>query len=350
VADALNAIASSSDRRQALALAERARQRVAEWPQSHYGYRHNDVREIVSVLDQAISTLRAAAGANPFELSLVALAGPPEIEPLLGMPTLRQQLDQVLRLATLTTAPSDRMALLQAALGLIGESGTALAASDAEALQRNAQRQIRAEIGFDKRYSDVSRRLIEQATRAAERADSRAVERVLARVPEEDRKLGGRRPQLIEALNASLQGALSDARQLRLLRDQWTLRRAAYSEYQRSVGSSLVLLSRSTPMLEAIRTLEGPRPDRLIALRTQLSGGAERLQRMHTPEYLRDVHDRLIGAWRFAENATRARFDAVSQADATAAWEASSSAAGALMILARVQQDLQTLLSPPKLQ
>jgi hypothetical protein len=349
VADALNAIASSSDRRQALALAERARQRVAEWPQSHYGYRHNDVREIVSVLDQAISTLRAAAGANPFELSLVALAGPPEIEPLLGMPTLRQQLDQVLRLATLTTAPSDRMALLQAALGLIGESGTALAASDAEALQRNAQRQIRAEIGFDKRYSDVSRRLIEQATRAAERADSRAVERVLARVPEEDRKLGGRRPQLIEALNASLQGALSDARQLRLLRDQWTLRRAAYSEYQRSVGSSLVLLSRSTPMLEAIRTLEGPRPDRLIALRTQLSGGAERLQRMHTPEYLRDVHDRLIGAWRFAENATRARFDAVSQADATAAWEASSSAAGALMMLARVLQDLQTLLSRPRL-
>ena len=43
-------------------------------------------------------------------------------------------------------------------------------------------------------------------------------------------------------------------------------------------------------------------------------------------------------------------YDAVSNADATAAWEASSSAAGALMMLARVQQDLTSLLSPPQLQ
>ena len=85
-------------------------------------------------------------------------------------------------------------------------------------------------------------------------------------------------------------------------------------------------------------------------LKSQLSGGAERLERMRTPEYLRDVHERLIGAWRFAENATRARYDAISNADATAAWEASSSAAGALMMLARVQQDLTALLTPPRLQ
>ena len=42
--------------------------------------------------------------------------------------------------------------------------------------------------------------------------------------------------------------------------------------------------------------------------------------------------------------------DAISRADSTAAWEASSSAAGALMMLARVQQDLNTLLTPPRLQ
>ena len=102
--------------------------------------------------------------------------------------------------------------------------------------------------------------------------------------------------------------------------------------------------------LEAIRKLDGPAPDRLVALKTQLSGGAERLQRIYTPEYLRDMHERLIGAWRFAENAAKARFTAVSDANASAAWEASSSAAGALMMLARVQQDLQSLLEPPRLQ
>ena len=111
----------------------------------------------------------------------------------------------------------------------------------------------------------------------------------------------------------------------------------------------MLTLVKSTASLRAIRTLDGPDPAQLVLLKSQLSGGADRLERMRTPEYLRDVHERLVGAWRFAENAVRARFDAVSRADATAAWEASSSAAGALMMLARVQQDLTNLLTPPRL-
>src|SRR5262245_39471802 len=55
VALALNDVALSSNRQQALALAEKVRRSVAEWPQAHYGYRANDVREIVSVLDEAIA-------------------------------------------------------------------------------------------------------------------------------------------------------------------------------------------------------------------------------------------------------------------------------------------------------
>lgn len=349
VANALNAIASSTDREQALELAESVRQMVAAWPQSHYGYRHSDIREIVAVLDQAVSALRAAAG-NPFELALVALVGPPELEPVLGMPGVREQLNQVLRLATLTSTASDRIALLQAALALIGEAGPALTRSEASAFRKTAERQMRDELAADKRYADLSRRMIEQATSAASRADGTAIQRLITRIPKEDAKLGQRRPQLVESLNTSLQARLSDARRLRLLRDQWALRRSTYRQYERSVNPSLVMLSKATTALEAIRKLEGPEPEKLVALRTQLSGGAERLERMHTPEYLRDLHERLIGAWRFAENATKARFNAVSQADASAAWEASSSAAGALMMLTRVRQDLQDLLEPPGLQ
>ena len=350
VAAALNNIALSTDRQQALMLAERVRQMVAAWPKSHYGYRHNEVREIVSVLDQAISTLRAAAGLNPFELSFVAMAGPPELEPVLGMPNARQQLEQIVHLATVTTTASDRMALLQAALVMLREANPGLSAADRDALRKKTERQIRDELEADKRYGDLSRRLMDQATRAAERGDGTAVQRLLTRIPREDAKLGQKRPQLVEALSTSVQGRLTDARRLRLLKDQWTLRLATYRQYQRSVGSSLLLLAKSTSSLEAIRKLDGPNPDQLVSLRTQLSGGAERLQRMRTPEYLRDVHERLVGAWRFAENAARARFTAISDADSAAAWEASSSAAGALMMLARVQQDLRTLLEPPRLQ
>jgi hypothetical protein len=350
VADVLNTIALSTDRQQALAIAERARQTVAEWPQSHFGYRQDDIREIVSMLDQAISSLRAVGGGNPFELSLVAMASPPEIVPLLGMPNVREQIDQMLRLAAVTTAASERMALLHAAMALITEAGPSLSAADASTFRADVERAIRGELAVDKQYTTLSRRSLDQATRAAQRADSPTIERVALRVRQEDKRLGHKRPQVVEALNSSLQGKLADARRLRLLRDQWTLRRDTYLQYQQSVASSLLMLAKSTAALRAIRTLDGPHPEQLVVLKAQLSGGAVRLERMRTPEYLRDVHERLIGAWRFAENAARARYDAVSNADATAAWEASSSAAGALMMLARVQQDITSLLTPPRLQ
>jgi hypothetical protein len=350
VADVLNTIALSTDRQQALEIAERARKTVANWPQTHYGYRQKDIREIVSLLDAAISSLRAVGGGNPFELQLVAMADPPELEPVRGMPNVKEQLDQMMRLASITKAPSERMAVLQGALGLVAESTPPLPAAEASSYRTEVERAIRNEFDVDRQYTNLSRRILDQASRAAQRADGPAIERIVARVPQEDKKLGQKRPEMVEALNTSLQGKLADSRRLRLLRDQWALRRDTYRQYQSSIGSSLLLLVKSTASLRAIRTLDGPSPQQLLTLKSQLSGGADRLERMRTPEYLRDVHERLVGAWRFAENATRARFEAISRADATAAWEASSSAAGALMMLARVQQDLTTLLAPPRLQ
>jgi len=41
------------------------------------------------------------------------------------------------------------------------------------------------------------------------------------------------------------------------------------------------------------------------------------------------------------------RYEAARAANVTGAWEASSSAAGALLLLSRAQQELRTLLEPP---
>jgi hypothetical protein len=151
------------------------------------------------------------------------------------------------------------------------------------------------------------------------------------------------------SVNGAVERQLLMARQLRLLRDQWLLRQASYRSYQRSISSQIVLLVKSQPMLDAIRRLDGPPPDRLLSLRGQLSGGAERLERIRTPDYLQGIHNLLIGTWRFADNATRARVRAIEGGDAAAAWEASSAAAGALMMLSRVQSEIRALIEPPKL-
>ena len=121
VALALNDIALSSNRQQALTLAEGVRRTVADWPRMHYGYRQSDVREIVAILDQAISSLRAAQGATSFELSLVAMADAPELEPVAGMPNTRQQLDEMFHVASISKG-AERVAVLQSALTLINEA------------------------------------------------------------------------------------------------------------------------------------------------------------------------------------------------------------------------------------
>ena len=137
---------------------------------------------------------------------------------------------------------------------------------------------------------------------------------------------------------------------MRLLQDRWTIRRSLYRDYQRTVAAQLSQLVRSQPDLDAIRRLDGPTPDVLMKLRARLQGGALYLERMRPPEDLKTTHDLLIGAWRFAENAVNERYAAARAGDVTSAWQASSAAGGALLLLTRVQQEIRESLEPPKLQ
>ncbi|MGH7464721.1 MAG: hypothetical protein ACREK1_06065, partial [Longimicrobiales bacterium] len=171
----------------------------------------------------------------------------------------------------------------------------------------------------------------------------------LQRIARDDRKLGGRRPDVIQALNASVGAHLDSARRLRLLRDQWMVRRATYREYERSVSSNVLQLVKSQPALDAIKRLDGPSPSSLSSLRVRLQGGAERLQRLTVPDEVRAAHDLLVGAWQFAETAVRTRQDAIGTGDMSAAWRASSAAAGALMMLSRLQGELRSFLEVPQL-
>ena len=347
VATVLSNIAQSTDRASALAAADRARRTLAEWPRMHYGYRQQDIQEIVRLLDSAIARLQGGPPPTPFQIALV---NAPEmtLEPVAAMPSPREQLDQLLRLARITKDVSERFTLLQSALTLIAAPG--VTGSDASKMRRLIEDQLDQEIAINQRYGRVTKDLLAKATKAAGDAEIRDVEQVLDRIPKEDAKLGHQRPEIVQALTASVQLQLANARRLRLLRDQWKSRQAMFREYQRSVGMELVQLVKARSSLESIKRLEGPDLDRLDTLNRVLRGGAVRLDRLLVPEYLRDTHEMVIGAWRFAENAAAARLSAVTSGDISKAWEASSAAAGALMMLSRAQKEMRTLIEPPKLQ
>jgi hypothetical protein len=349
VAMVLNDIALSTDRTHALALAEQARRTLAEWPRTHFGYRQDDVRDIVALIDGAIARLGGTGKPMAFELSLVATAAAVPVEPMATMPTPREQLDQIIRVLQVTTGAGDRVALLRSALTLFGEGPMAVDPAAIPGIRQWLDTQLQLETDVDQRYGKLTKDLMNTATRAAARARIDDVERAIERLAREDERLGRRRPQVVHALMTSLQVQLDRARRLRLLRDQWTVRRSLFRDYQQAVASELLQLVKAQPSLEAIRQLEGPEPDRLEDLRLRLSGGAARLERLRIPEYLRSTHDLLVAACRFAENAVNARSQAVLSGNLATAWEASSAAAGSLMMLARTQQELRTLLEPPQL-
>ena len=348
VAEVLSNIAQSTDRPRALAAADQARRMLTEWPRTHYGYRQQDVQEIVRLLESAIARLQGTTPPPPFQVAFVS-APEMALEPIATLPSAREQLSQLLRIAAGTRDTTERVALLNSALSLIATPGV-VSGADATRMRKSVESQLQQEASADRRYSKISKDLLERATSAAAKADIRNVERVLERIPKEDQRLGQQRPEIVQALTASVQSQLDAARRLRLLRDQWRSRQAIFREYQRSVGLDLVQLVKARPALEAIKKLDGPEPDRLDSLNRTLRGGAVRLERLLVPEYLRATHELVVGAWRFAETAAGGRAKAVAAADIGTAWEASSAAAGALMMLSLAQKELYALTVPPKLQ
>jgi hypothetical protein len=350
IARVLNEVALATDKNAALTQAEHARNTLSDWPASHYGYRQRDVREVVALLDEAISDLKASAGRSDFNLALVATPEETGYEPLLGAPTVAEQVTATFRVAQLAPRVADRISLLQEALALIAEGRASLPPAEASRLRHMAEDQIHEEIEIDQQYAELSRRLLVSAADAAGHARIADVERLLNQVSKEDERLGGRRPEVVQSLSTALQLWLENARRLRLLQDQWQIRRASYRTYQRAIGSQLMQLVKIEPSLDAIRRLAGPSPTTLVTLRSRLSGGADRLQRMAVPEDLRATHQLLVSAWRFAESAVDIRYSAVNSGDVGIAWQASSSAAGAILMVTRVQHDIRALLEPPRLQ
>lgn len=350
IARVLNEVALSNDKDAALSQAEKARKTLADWPTTHYGYRSRDVREVVSLLDEAISDLRASAGKNDFSLALVAAPEDTGFEHLLPLPTLAEEAEATFHMAQLAPRVADRISLLQETLALVGEAGASMPVADSTRLRKTAEDQIRTETLIDQRYATMSRRLLTAASSAAGQARIGDVERVLNQVSKEDARLGGKRPDVVQALSVAVQTQLDNARRLRLLRDQWQIRRTTYRQYQRETGAELLQLVKMEPSLDAIKRLAGPSPVTLVALRSRLAGGSDRLRRLKVPDDLRATHELLVSAWRFAESAVDIRYSAVSSGDVNVAWQASSSAAGAILMLTRVQQQMRALLEPPRLQ
>src|SRR5438105_4498881 len=163
-----------------LEIAENARKMLAAWPSAHYNYRLNEVRQMLSLLDEAIADLRVAAGNGRFDLSLAAFAAPPPPgEPLVPPPTPKETIEQVLIAARVSSSSADRMALLETALAALDRDAATLPAEWVAASRATVRLQVETDRRVDSAYQSLTARIIGDADRRARAADVGSLVRLI---------------------------------------------------------------------------------------------------------------------------------------------------------------------------
>mgnify|MGYP001277179724 CR=1 FL=1 len=103
------------------------------------------------------------------------------------------------------------------------------------------------------------------------------------------------------------------------------------------------------PGLERIKSVAGSSQASLTALERGVAQILRQAGGVTPPAELRPAHAMLVSAVQLAGNAARIRVEATMAGDIARAWDASSAAAGALLLGAKARTDIQDLLRPPQL-
>jgi hypothetical protein len=208
---------------------------------------------------------------------------------------------------------------------------------------------IATELEIDRQYQQLTNRILTLAAARAKAADVRGVQRLTAEIEARNRELGAKRPDSITALLASLDAQLEAARSLRLARDRWELRRAEYAAYGSRMAGPLARLDRLKVHLEDIKALAGSSPFALSAVQQGAGQATKALSAIVPPEEFRAAHALFLSAAQLADTAANIRLEAALTRDLRRAWDASSAAAGALLLDAQARNDYRSLLRLPQL-
>ncbi len=305
------------------------------------------MRQILGLLDETISDLRASAGETAFSLELIATVEAPQPVPAMADPTAAESIAQAIAVAKVSDVPADRMSILRAAVAAIDDPHNVTADVGLRSMRRWAVRTIGEEVATDRQYTELTSTTLKRASAAAARASVRDVERLLAVAERRDGELGRHRPDVMQGLLAQVQMELDAARRLRLARDQWRERIGGFLAYQRAVRPVFDALESAQRNLDDIKRLAGSDPTVLVSLSDRLRDSSRRLSVTSVPDELKAANALLQSALNLAENAIKTRRQAVMSGELKSAWDASSAAAGSMMLFAKAREDMEATVKLP---
>lgn len=343
VTQALNDIHLTPDPVRRLAMAEEARRNLAAWPAANYGYRAADIARLVGMLDEVVTGLQAATGKTPFELSLVATTvEPPSFVDLLPAPGSDGAIESAFRAAMISPVPQERIDLLQ---------GIAIAVDRLPqspfrtSLRARATAFLEAELKVEREYEELVRTAIRDADQRVARGDANGLQQIIARALSTDDRLGRQRTAEMSALLSALDLRLTEVTLVKRARDTWMERVEVFKQYRRAtdpVRRHVKDLSRDlgqirdrkTPLLRVLHRLE---------IRTTMA--LHNLNGITVPPELQAIHGLLVTSLQLARQAAVLSRDATTSKITQRIWEASSAAAGALMLAERAESELRIMLN-----
>ena len=351
VSGTLYKIGSTADPATRLEMAESARKQLVEWPQHHYSYRADELAQMTTWLDQVVSELRVAAGKSSFDLALVASTPAPAVPnvELLPAPSFRERLELGLRAAQLTPEPAQRTALLRAILDVLAPTDRPeFKGSWMEELRLRASGELAAEVRIDNAYANLRTRALARAAAFQKRADVRGLQGVVQWVLSQDARLEGARPADVAALLATLDVKVDAARRFRLALDAWALRTEIIRGYWARVRFGLDQFLAVREWLSDVRQLAGPSAGALRQLRDRAAVAQRELGNVQPPPEVAAAHSTLVAAAGMAVRAATSRLAAIRSGSMDTAWEASSAAAGSLLMLDQALAELRRLTHEPQ--
>ena len=345
VAAALHAIAVSTDAVQQLSIAEHTRRGLVDWSAAHHAYRLVDVRQIVAMLDETIAALGAGSGVG-LAAAPVPLPSLPATRPLMPHPRLTEVIIQAMRVAELTRVPAERVSLFQAVVRMLETSGGALPDAWRDRTRSEALERMDTELDVGRAYSDLTGIMLARARAAAGRADVAAVVELVHVARVRDAQLGARRPNMVAALMAALEGVRTQAETLRVARAQWNQRVAAYRQRGSVLDETRRRFEQMRPALEAIRALTPSHDTELGGVEAHGLALNASLGAMSPPEGFEGVHSLLRRALQLSIRAATLRRRGPG---ATTSRGTRNAAAGAVMLFDLAGAELECQLAYPEL-
>ena len=249
----------------------------------------------------------------------------------------------------MTPEPAQRTALLRAILDVLAPTdGPEFKGSWMEELRLRAAGELAAEVRIDNAYADLRTRALARAAVFQKRADVRGLQGVVQWVLAQDARLEGGRPADVAALLATLDVKLDAARRFRLALDAWALRTEILKAYWARVRFGLDQFLAVREWLSDVRQLAGPSAGALRQLTERAAVAQRELGKVQPPPEVAAPHSTLVAAAGMAVRAATSRLAAVRSGSMDTAWEASSAAAGSLLMLDQAIAELRRITHAPQ--